>query len=172
MYTVTLVCFVISAYAKSFPAFAASTFFVGMSLGGQCKLTLPMEIISTRHRSYVPPIYGCFWMTGSFIYLATSWYFRDWKLAMLTTSSTVFIASITYFWTIPESPRWLLEHGRNEECVKQLNEMAKVNKGELSEKLQSELMDVQSTRVTMNTVKLLWRHSVVLTRFLVIALLQ
>ena len=30
MYTITLVCFVISAYAKNFPAFAASTFVVGL----------------------------------------------------------------------------------------------------------------------------------------------
>ena len=173
MYTITLVCFVISAYAKNFPAFAASTFVVGLSLGGQCKLPLPMETIDTTHRSYVPPIYGCFWMGGSFIYLATSWYFRDWKLAMITTFSTVIIPSITYYWMIPESPRWLLEHGQNSECVKQLNAIGKVNKREMSHEVQSELTEAhRSNRVTMNTLQLLWRHPAVLIRFLIIAILQ
>ena len=133
---------------------------------------MPFEIVDSKHRSYVPPIFGICWLAGSFIYLITSWYFRDWKLSMIANFSTIFVATVTYYSFLPESPRWLMEKGRYSECVDQLKTIGRVNKRKLSTGTVEDLLKVNQTKVTQSTLALLLQHKIVLIRFCIIALSQ
>ena len=181
-----VICFIFASYSGNYTLFLATTFCIGTSMGGlvrtdclfllnslfEAKFTLPFEIVDSKHRSYVPPIFGILWLTGSVMYLVTSWYFRDWKLSMIANFSTILVATLTYYSLLPESPRWLMKQGRNSECVDQLNTIGRVNKRELSDGTVDELLKVSHSKSTQNTFILLLQHKTVLFRFCVIAFAQ
>ncbi|XP_013399622.1 organic cation transporter protein-like [Lingula anatina] len=77
-----------------------------------------------------------------------AYFVRDWKYLALTIHLPLFLFCLYYF-AFPESVRWLLSHGRNQEAEVIINKVAKVNKVELEqgilEKLFEEKSEMQTT---------------------------
>ncbi|XP_023933285.1 organic cation transporter protein-like [Lingula anatina] len=77
-----------------------------------------------------------------------AYFVRDWKYLALTIHLPLFLFCLYYF-VFPESVRWLLSHGRNQEAEVIINKVAKVNKVELEqgilEKLFEEKSEMQTT---------------------------
>ncbi|XP_013399623.1 organic cation transporter protein-like [Lingula anatina] len=77
-----------------------------------------------------------------------AYFVRDWRNLALTVSLPGLLYCLYYF-LFPESVRWLLAHGRNQEAEVIINKVAKVNKVELEqgilEKLFEEKSEMQTT---------------------------
>ena len=70
---------------------------------------------------------GFGWNLGLFVTLLDAYFIRDWKvLSIALAIPNVFLLS--YYWLVPESPRWLLNKKRYEDAMKVVKQIAKVNK--------------------------------------------
>ncbi|XP_042222762.1 steroid transmembrane transporter SLC22A24-like [Homarus americanus] len=87
---------------------------------------LCLEICSPKYRSHVGSLYSIPWALGYMMLPGLAYLVRDWQMLQIAlTIPNVF--SIIYIWTLPESPRWLVVHGKKEEALKVLTKAASVN---------------------------------------------
>ncbi|KAF8771701.1 Organic cation transporter protein like [Argiope bruennichi] len=115
-------------FSTSFHMFAISRFFVAAGLTGcdHAASVLMIEIVSPKYRAPYHVITGMAWLAGVCHLPLIALWLRNWiyiKIAIVLPS--VFILSI--WWLLPESPRWLLAHGKTEESLKILSKAAKTN---------------------------------------------
>ncbi|XP_076034800.1 organic cation transporter protein-like [Oratosquilla oratoria] len=94
---------------------------------GISKFALVMELSSNSLRSYIGSAVGIPWALGQMLLPGIAYYIREWKYLQLILSSP-FLYTISYYWFLPESPRWLILRGRYEEAVKVLKTIAYWNK--------------------------------------------
>lgn len=125
---------VATAFVPWLAAFMALRFVVAVATGGTMVVSfvICMEIVGGPWRTVVPILYqipfsvGVSFMAG-LAYFLPHW--RDFQLA-LGLCSVPFIA---YYWLIPESPRWLLAVGRDQEAIAILEDAARANGRDESE---------------------------------------
>lgn len=86
-----------------------------------------MEIIGTKWRELVSVIYQIPFNLGHLTLPLFAYYIRDWERLQFALSIPS-VLLISYYWLIPESPRWLFTVGRVDESVKVLEKAAKFNK--------------------------------------------
>lgn len=67
-----------------------------------------------------------FWSVGVILLPVVSTWWSSWSLVYVAISLPTFLLLIVYYW-IPDSPRWLIKHGRVDEAKNILLEAAKVN---------------------------------------------
>jgi MFS family permease len=130
MFFVTLILYLSSAAATAFswdlPSFCAFRFLTGAGIGGEYSAvnSTIQEMIPARYRGWTDlAINGTFWIGGalgagaSIVFLDPSRFAADigWRLAFLTGAALGLIIFFLRTW-IPESPRWLVIHGREEEA--------------------------------------------------------
>ncbi|XP_042868981.1 organic cation transporter protein-like [Penaeus japonicus] len=104
---------------KTIIAFMASGIYLGC-------FVLVMELCSSRHRSTVSVMFVVPWALGYMVlpgiaYLVRTWY---WLQVALTVPA---LYTISYFWLLPESPRWLLAKGRYADTLGVFKWLAKIN---------------------------------------------
>jgi putative MFS transporter len=111
----------LSAFAWSAGALAVIRFFAGLGLGGELPVasTLVSEFAPTEHRGRTVVLLESFWAYGTVLAAligATIVPLHEgWRIALLLgTLPALYIFVIRR--TIPESPRWLLAHGREREA--------------------------------------------------------
>ncbi|KAK3722147.1 hypothetical protein LTR37_002580 [Vermiconidia calcicola] len=117
----------IQTAAVNLPMFEAARFFMGF--GNSCaQLSAPLlltEICHPQHRGRVTAIYNCLWNVGALICswmafgtsnISSNW---AWRTPVLTQALPSVI-QLCFIWFIPESPRWLLAHDRNEQALNML----------------------------------------------------
>jgi len=118
----------------------------GCAAGGYTTVfVMSMEMIGPSYR-----MEGGIWVQGWFaIGIMTipvfSYFVRDmfWLQIIIGTIPAVFVS---YYWFVPESPRWLIAEGRDEEAEKVLKLMAKINKSEVPEPLHLEENRLKQTK--------------------------
>lgn len=86
-----------------------------------------MEIIGTSWRELISVLYHVPFFVGHLLLPAFAYFIRDWSQLHLALS-LYSVVLLSYFWTIPESPRWLLATGHTNEAVSVLESAAKFNK--------------------------------------------
>ena len=86
-----------------------------------------MEIIGTKWRELFSVLYQIPFNLGHLTLPAFAYFFRDWHQLQFALSIPSIIL-ISYYWLIPESPRWLLTVGKVEESTEILVKAAKMNK--------------------------------------------
>uniref|UniRef100_A0A4W5PUZ2 Major facilitator superfamily (MFS) profile domain-containing protein n=1 Tax=Hucho hucho TaxID=62062 RepID=A0A4W5PUZ2_9TELE len=59
---------------------------------------------------------------------------RDWRILQLVLSSPVLFLGV-FYWILPESARWLMTQGRQEEAHQEVRRAARVNGREVPEAL-------------------------------------
>ncbi|XP_068223639.1 organic cation transporter protein-like [Palaemon carinicauda] len=85
-----------------------------------------MEMCSPSQRSSIGSVGGIPWSVGYMIVPGIAYLIRPWRwLQVAYTFPTIFFFS--FYWLLPESPRWLISQGRYEEAANILAKAAKVN---------------------------------------------
>lgn len=86
-----------------------------------------MEITGVRWRELVSVLYQVPFNLGHLTLPVFAYFYRDWRKLQFALSIPSLIL-ISYYWLVPESPRWLFTTGRVDESVTILEKAAKVNK--------------------------------------------
>ncbi|ODM90292.1 Organic cation transporter-like protein [Orchesella cincta] len=85
-----------------------------------------LEHCDTKSRAKLYLITGMFFGVGYAIMPVYAYYIRDWSKLQLAFSLTT-LSLLSFFWIFPESPRWLASRGRDDEAVKALERIARIN---------------------------------------------
>ncbi len=144
LFIVTLLVYLLAtvgtAFAGSFAWFVVFRFFTGFGIGGEYAAINSAidELIPARVRGWVDlAVNGSFWLGAAFgaaltgVLLDTSIFSTDlgWRLGFaLGALLAVGIMLVRRY--VPESPRWLMVHGRPEEAEKLVSEIEETVKEE------------------------------------------
>ena len=119
----------LSAVATSFLQFLLLRTMVGFGIGG---LTIPFDVMaeflpqSERGNKLLSLNY--FWTFGTLLVVLAAYISKDnWRLLVVLTAVPCVISTIVGVCYVPESPRWLVGHGRNQEALAILRRAAEVN---------------------------------------------
>lgn len=125
---IQLVCGVGTAYVKTFLLFCILRFITAMVTGGTMVVSfvLVMEIIGTRWRELFSVLYQIPFNLAHFTLPIFAYYLRDWHNFQFAVSIPS-VVLLSYYWLVPESPRWLFTIGRTEEAAVVLTKAAKKN---------------------------------------------
>jgi MFS family permease len=139
LFTITLLVYLAatacSALSWNFWIFAVFRFFTGTGIGGEYAAINSAidELIPARVRGHVDlVINSTYWIGATIGALATVFLFntgivppaRGWRFAFLIGASLgVIVIFIRHF--VPESPRWLMTHGRKDEAERIVGELEK-----------------------------------------------
>lgn len=91
------------------------------------RFVLVMELIGIKWRELISVLYQVPFNLGHLTLPLFAYYIRDWDRLQFALSIPSIIL-ISYYWLIPESPRWLFTVGRVDESVKVLEKAARCNK--------------------------------------------
>ncbi|XP_067145243.1 organic cation transporter protein-like [Centruroides vittatus] len=125
---ITFVAGLIGAFSVNFAMYAASRFLVAMGASGlfTAAFVVLVEIVGPEYRSFFGIAIEFGWATGYILLPCLAWLINDWHYLQLALSIPV-ILLVTFWWWVPESPRWLLSQGRLEECEAILKKAASKN---------------------------------------------
>lgn len=88
---------------------------------------LVMEIIGTKWRELISVLYQVPFNLGHLTLPLFAYFFRDWHHLQFALSIPSVIL-ISYYWLVPESPRWLFTVGRIDDSANVLEKAATFNK--------------------------------------------
>lgn len=86
-----------------------------------------MEIIGTKWRELISVLYQVPFNLGHLTLPLMAYFYRDWHYLQLALSIPS-ILLVSYYWLVPESPRWLFTIGRIDESANVLEKIATFNK--------------------------------------------
>lgn len=86
-----------------------------------------MEITAIKWRELISVLYQVPFNLGHVTLPVFSYFLRDWRSFQFALSIPS-VVLISYYWLVPESPRWLFTTGRVDESVAILEKAAKCNK--------------------------------------------
>ncbi len=130
LFFITLALYLAATAATAFSwnlwAFCFFRFLTGAGIGGEYTAinSTIQEFVPARYRGRVDLLVnGSFWIgaalgaVGSIFFLDPSWFAPDhgWRFCFLLGAALGFIILVLRTW-IPESPRWLVTHGRPDEA--------------------------------------------------------
>ncbi|HEY6893810.1 MAG TPA: MFS transporter, partial [Rhodanobacteraceae bacterium] len=143
-----------SGFAPDFPTFAALRFMTGAGIGGEYAAinSAIQEFMPARLRGRVDlGVNGSFWIgaalgaVGAVIVLDSAWFAPEWgwRVAFILGGALGFaILALRRF--VPESPRWLVLHGRRQEAERIVAEIeARARPPLASQPAESILLDPQ-----------------------------
>jgi MFS family permease len=115
-----------TALSWSVASYALFRFLTGAGIGGEYTAinSTIQELVPARYRGWTDlVINGSFWLgaamgaVAAIVLLDPAWFAPDhgWRLAYLTGAGLGLVVFVMRMW-IPESPRWLMIHGRPEEA--------------------------------------------------------
>ncbi|XP_026318853.1 organic cation transporter protein-like isoform X2 [Hyposmocoma kahamanoa] len=123
-----LISGVTTAYSVNWYMFTTLRFLLAVATGGTMvtSFVLTMELIGAKYRESVGIIYQIPFNLGHLTLPVFGYYLRDWNMFQLAISlpSVLFLS---YYYLLPESPRWLLTAGKTQEAIKIMETAAKRN---------------------------------------------
>ncbi|XP_070201753.1 organic cation transporter protein-like [Littorina saxatilis] len=121
-------CAIGTSFVKTYVAFVALRFLVGMSNMGVFLVTyvLGLEMVGESYRTLAGSVIQMFWPVGLFIQTGVAYGLREWNHLQLALSCPP-VPFLLYFWFVKESPRWLASRGRHDEADAILAEVARTN---------------------------------------------
>nr|XP_050864057.1 organic cation transporter protein-like [Vespula vulgaris] len=112
-----------------FPALLILKLFSAMATGGTMvtSYVICMEIVGTQWRAAITVLYQIPFSLGQMSLAGIAYLFRHWQhLQIAITIPSIILLS--YWWIVPESPRWLLAVGKQKAACKILEKVAIINK--------------------------------------------
>ncbi|XP_033124209.1 organic cation transporter protein-like [Anneissia japonica] len=146
---------VASSLSKSFPVFIVFQFLVGSTCSGVfiTAFVFVTEMVGPSWRTFIGITIEYFYTFGYIILAGVAYALRDWKNIELALSLPS-ILLFSYYWLIPESPRWMIAKGRYDEGMKVLKKIAKINNSTFPENgIQNILNDKENNEVESETAK-------------------
>ncbi|XP_032516729.2 organic cation transporter protein-like isoform X2 [Danaus plexippus] len=145
-----LVAGVTTAYSVNWYMFTALRFLLAVATGGTMvtSFVLTMELIGAKYRDTVGIVYQIPFNLGHLSLPLFGYFLRDWSSFQLAISlpSVLFLS---YYFLLPESPRWLMTVGRSKDALKIMKAAAKRN-GRPTDKIevsmQKMVVDASSTQ--------------------------
>ncbi|CAG9131522.1 unnamed protein product [Plutella xylostella] len=92
----------------------------------QLPFILALELMPPDKRTYTGIVVGMLFASGMCLLAVLAFLLRDWFWLSLATSLP-FLSLYSYYWLIPESPRWLVGRGRIAEAERVLLDLARRN---------------------------------------------
>ncbi|XP_046545783.1 organic cation transporter protein-like [Haliotis rubra] len=127
--TLHVVSTISAAFVSNFTSLGLIYCMIGMSCIGvwSNSFVVGVELVGPSNRVWTGIIVEMFWTFGSVIVTAIAYFVRNWQhLQLIGSVPTVLF--LTYYWLMPESPRWLISKQRYEEADIILRHAANVNK--------------------------------------------
>uniref|UniRef100_A0A3P9ID08 Uncharacterized protein n=1 Tax=Oryzias latipes TaxID=8090 RepID=A0A3P9ID08_ORYLA len=93
------------------------------------------EMVGVKYRRTVGILHQMFFSIGNLILPLLAYFITDWRWLQVTVTAP-FVLFMSYYWLIPESPRWLISKKRLSEALQITEAIAKENKKKLSTKFQ------------------------------------
>lgn len=87
---------------------------------------LSLEIVGVKWRTTACILYQIPFAIGHASLGLFGYYIRDWRILQITISTPALVL-LSFYWILPESPRWLLSVGRVDEAIEILKYGAKMN---------------------------------------------
>lgn len=117
-----------AAFAPWFVLFLILRLICAMATGGTMvtSFVLVMELVGTKWRTTLGVLYQIPFNMGHLSLAGLSYLLRDWKYLQIAISLPSAIL-VTYYWILPESPRWLLAVGKVDESIEMMEKAAKHN---------------------------------------------
>ena len=145
VYLGMLVMYVIGAFLSAVPVsyemFLFARFILGFGWMGNVSssFVLIMELTGLRWRAWAGQLIMMPVALGQMVLAAVAHKMRVWWKLQLTLAAPV-LAFVFSYWLVPESPRWLILQGRDDEALRVLATAANVNGRELPEETQLKKM--------------------------------
>ncbi|KAI8503342.1 hypothetical protein Bbelb_191630 [Branchiostoma belcheri] len=120
---------IVCAFSPNYAAFVAFRFFIATSTMVTLLAAFVMiqELVSADKRSFTGMVVWIFVSLAQVVLAAIAYFIRTWKwLQVIITVPTLLF--ISFWWLIPESPRWLISRNRHKEAASILRKGAKVAK--------------------------------------------
>ncbi|XP_045499261.1 organic cation transporter-like protein [Colias croceus] len=119
---------ILAAYIPGYWPFTFIRFFVGMSVGGTMVtgFVIVMEFVGSQYRDVISALYQVPFNLGHLLLPVFGYFIRDYNMFQFAISFTS-ILLLSYFFLVPETPRWLIAMKRTDEAVKILERAAKFN---------------------------------------------
>ncbi|XP_070567961.1 organic cation transporter protein-like isoform X1 [Ptychodera flava] len=118
---------VIQAFPVNYVMFAVTRFLLLLCCDILPGFVLATEFVGPSRRSRVGMMYCLFYSVGYMLLTLLAYFIREWWILQLVISLPNLLL-LTYWWIIPESPRWLLSVGENAKADKIIRKIGKVNK--------------------------------------------
>src|SRR5438552_1762814 len=142
-----------TALSWDLPSYALFRFLTGAGIGGEYTAinSTIQELVPARYRGWTDLIInGSFWIgaaigaTSAIVLLDPALIGPDlgWRLAYFTGAGLGLVVFVMRMW-IPESPRWLMIHGRPEQAHAIVDEIEKSATGRLRDRAREELPKVR-----------------------------
>lgn len=132
------------------------TFFERFFSVNSFSFVLVMEIVGTQWRELISVLYQIPFNLGHLTLPLFAYLLPKWPMLQFALSIPSLIL-ISYYWIVPESPRWLFTVGRIDESVAILEKAAAFNKRSTD----SIKMDIEKYAISTNTTKQVTRGSFV-----------
>lgn len=118
---------VAAAQMPDYWSFTFIRFLVGMSVGGTMVIgfVIVMEFVGTQYRDVVSALYQSPFNLGHMSLPVFGYFFRNFSQFQLSISIPP-ILLLSYFFLVPETPRWLIAVKRTDEAIHVLERVAKV----------------------------------------------
>ncbi|GFN93595.1 organic cation transporter protein [Plakobranchus ocellatus] len=134
-----LPCGIGLAWVKHFATFYVLQFIMGAVSTGMftAALVIGLELVEPSKRKVPGLFIMLFFTVGEFLLTASFYGLKDWLwVSLVITAPTAFF--FTYYWLVPESPRWLMLHKKYDQVAAVLQSMAVKNGVELPGRQQNE----------------------------------
>lgn len=125
---------VLRAFAQNYFMFVMFEFLDTLFSSGVVSVAfvICMEFLQPQHRTFGGATFIAPYPIGAMIIAWLANYFKNWRHLLLSLYIPTLLG-VSYFWIIPESPRWLLSKSRMKELSQIVHTAAKMNKVQLSQ---------------------------------------
>ncbi|XP_069131277.1 organic cation transporter protein-like [Argopecten irradians] len=115
-------------------------------------MVLSIELVGPSKRKYTGLVFEYFYSTGLVILPSITYFLRHWYYVNIICSAPM-VLFVSYWWLIPESPRWLISKHRYQDAYNILKKIAKANKMPIDEAI---MRKEQTTTSTPGAASRLW----------------
>ncbi|KAH8363598.1 hypothetical protein KR084_011914 [Drosophila pseudotakahashii] len=133
---------VLAAVSPEYFSYTISRMIVGATTSGVFLVAyvIALEMVGSSYRLFAGVAMQMFFSVGFMLTAGFAYFIHDWRWLQiaLTLPGLLFIC---YYWLIPESARWLLLKGRQEEAFVIIKKAAKENRVQIPSEIYEQLVD-------------------------------
>ncbi|XP_061177652.1 organic cation transporter protein-like [Saccostrea echinata] len=154
-------------WAPEYISFVVLEFIIGAANHGAFMIccVLGLEMVGPSKRVWAGIVIHVFFTIGLLYLAGVGYLLRDWQYISIAVAAPCALY-LSYWWFVPESPRWLISQGRQSDADIIIRKVAKVNKVNIDDKLLK--VTKEDTQSTEGRIWHLFSHRVLLIRTLIL----